>query len=73
MISQRFAVEFDGRTVGIAVRLDGGFVFYASDPRLEAIDGDSFGRARAIERKLRKIAGRPLRVPRGTQPGLAVA
>jgi hypothetical protein len=31
VIHQRFAVEFDRRTVGIAVRLPGGFMFYASD------------------------------------------
>ena len=71
MISQRFTVEFDRRTVGIAVRLPGGFVFYASDPRFDAIDGHSFPRARAIERKLRKIAERQPCVPGALQPGLA--
>jgi hypothetical protein len=73
MASQRFAVEFDRRTVGIAVRLDGGFVFYASDPRFEAIDGHSFRRARHIERKLRKIAERQARAPLAPHPHLAVA
>ena len=33
VIRQRFAVEFDRRTVGIAVRIPGGFMFYASDDR----------------------------------------
>ncbi len=56
MIHQRFAVEFDRRTVGIAVRVPGGFMFYASDPRFEPIDGRLFRRARAIERQLKKIA-----------------
>jgi len=55
---QRFAVEFKRRTVGIAVRLAGGFVFYASDKDFEEIDGRTFARARAIERQLRKIAKR---------------
>ena len=73
MISQRFAVEFDGRTVGIAVQMEGGFVFYASDPRFDAIDGHSFRRARHIERKLRKIAGRQVRPSHALQPRLAVA
>ena len=50
MITQRFAVEFDRRTVGIAVRVPGGFMFYASDRRFDAIDGRLFRRARAIER-----------------------
>ena len=56
MIHQRFAVEFDRRTVGIAVRLPGGFMFYASDPRFDPLDGRLFRRARAIERELRKVA-----------------
>lgn len=55
MITQRFAVEFDRRTVGIAVRVPGGFMFYASDPRFNAMDGRLFGRARAIERQLNRL------------------
>jgi hypothetical protein len=53
MIKQRFAVEFDRRTVGIAVRLDGGFIFYASDDRFKEMDGRLFRRARTIERELK--------------------
>ena len=56
MTMQRFAVEFKRRTVGIAVRLAGGFVFYASDKAFEEMDGRTFPRARAIERQLRKVA-----------------
>lgn len=58
MITQRFAVEFDRRTVGIAVRFPGGFMFYASDDDFREIDGRLFDRARAIERQLWKIAKR---------------
>ena len=58
MISQRFAVEFDRRTVGIAVRVPGGFMFYASDDRFDEIDGRLFPRARSIERELKKVASR---------------
>jgi hypothetical protein len=58
VIKQRFAVEFDRRTVGIAVRLDGGFILYASDDRFREMDGQMFHRARAIERELRKVARR---------------
>jgi hypothetical protein len=61
MISQRFAVEFDRRTVGIAVRVPGGFMFYASDDRFDAMDGRLFRRARAIERELKKTAKRKQR------------
>lgn len=56
MATQRFAIEFDRRTVGIAVRVPGGFVFYASDDRFSELDGRLFRRARAIERELVKVA-----------------
>ena len=55
MTSQRFSVEFDRRTVGIAVRVAGGFMFYASDKRFDEMDGRMFRRARAIERELKKV------------------
>jgi hypothetical protein len=63
---QRFAVEYDHRTVGIAVRVPGGFMFCASDDDFDEMDGRLFPRARAIERQLRKIArrGRPARAVR---------
>jgi hypothetical protein len=54
--SQRFAVEFDRRTVGIAVRVPGGFMFFASSDDFEALDGRLFRRVRAMERELKKAA-----------------
>jgi hypothetical protein len=66
VIRQRFAVEFDRRTVGIAVRIPGGFMFYASDDRFNEMDGRLFPRARAIERQLKRIAKRA----RGEGPAL---
>lgn len=56
MTMQRFAVEFERRTVGIAVRLAGDLVFYASDKGFEEMNGRTFARARAIERQLKRIA-----------------
>jgi len=56
VINQRFTVEFDRRTVGIAVRVPGGFMFYASDDRFRELDGQAFPRARKIERALHKAA-----------------
>ncbi len=56
MIMQRFVVEYDRRTVGIAVRVPGGFMFYASDDDFNEMDGRLFPRARTIERHLRKVA-----------------
>ena len=71
MITQRFAVEFDRRTVGIAVRVPGGFMFYASDDRFDPMDGRLFRRARAIERAeaSREARGAPaLRIAEGPSP-----
>jgi hypothetical protein len=59
--SQRFAVEFDRRTVGIAVRVPGGFMFFSSSDDFDVLDGRLFPRARAIERQLKKIAKRKRR------------
>ena len=61
MITQRFAVEFDRRTVGVAARVAGGFMFYASDDRFNEMDGCVFPRARVIERQLKKVAKRAAR------------
>ena len=55
-MTQRFVVQFDRRTVGIAVRVPGGFMFYASDDEFDEMDGRIFTRARAIERQLKKVA-----------------
>jgi hypothetical protein len=61
--TQRFAVEFDRRTIGIAVRVPGGLMFYASDNRFEEMDGRVFPRARAIERQLKKVSNQRRRRP----------
>lgn len=58
MIHQRFVVQFDRRTVGIAVRVPGGLMFYASDDAFNEMDGRTFTRARAIERQLKNIVKR---------------
>jgi hypothetical protein len=56
VITQRFAVEFDRRTVGIAVRVRGGFIFYGSDKRFDEMSGRVFRRVRGIERELKRVA-----------------
>jgi hypothetical protein len=67
MITQRFAVEFDRRTVGVAARVSGGFVFYASDDRFSEMDGRVFPRARVLERHLEGVARRHARRARAFQ------
>jgi len=73
MITQRFAVEFDRRTVGIAVRVPGGFMFYASDSRFDELDGRLFPRARAIQRQLEKVHRKNGRKTASPAAGLAPA
>jgi hypothetical protein len=68
VITQRFAVEFDRRTVGIAVRVPGGFMFYASADGFDAMDGRLFPRARAIERALKRAAKQRKRVQHSPLP-----
>jgi hypothetical protein len=73
MISQRFTVEFDRRTVGIAVRVPGGFMFYASDSRFDELDGRLFPRARAIEAQLKKVGRSGARKTRDFRAGHSAA
>ena len=55
---QRFAVEFNGRVVGLAVRISGGFAFHSSDPRFKSLDGKLFPRAKEIIQRLRNPSNR---------------
>lgn len=52
MSSQRYAVEFGNQVVGVAFRVTGGFMFIASDPRFDNLDGEVFPRARALAHRL---------------------
>jgi hypothetical protein len=70
---QRFVVEYDRRTVGIAVRVPGGFMFYASHDDFNEMDGRLFRRARTIERHLRKVAKRHRRSGQKVQTMPALA
>jgi len=56
MSAQRFAVEFDRRVVGVAVRVPGGFMFYSSDRDFDELEGRLFPRARAMSRRLGEVA-----------------
>lgn len=61
MSMQRFAVEFDRRVVGVAVRVPGGFAFYSSDQEFDELDGEIFAKAKAIASRLKKLARRKRR------------
>ncbi len=61
MSMQRFAVEFDRRVVGVAVRVPGGFAFYSSDKEFDEVDGEIFAKAKSIASRLKKVARRKRR------------
>ena len=68
-MTQRFVAQFGRRTVGVAVRVPGGFMFYASDDDFDGMDGRIFTRARTLERELSKVATRHQRVNRMVPAG----
>lgn len=47
-MSDRFLVEFERRAVGVAVRVAGGFRFFASDPNFRVLEGNVFPRVRSL-------------------------
>lgn len=58
MTSDRFVIEADRRVVGVAVRVAGGFRFFASDPDFAALEGKTFARARSINHRVAQLARR---------------
>jgi hypothetical protein len=71
-MSDRFLVEFDRRAVGVAVRVAGGFRFFASDLDFGALEGRIFPRVRSlmgqVTRTGRKAQSRRSPVRRGLRP-----
>lgn len=55
-MSHHFVVENGKQTVGVAVRVPGGFRFFYSDPQFRALDGQVFPRARNLARKVGDLA-----------------
>lgn len=56
MSNDRFVVEVERRVVGLAVRVPGGFQFFASEPGYEDVESAVFPRARALMARLGEIA-----------------
>ena len=54
----RFVVEADKRVVGIAVRVAGGFQFFASDEDYFEVEARVFPRAKAMAQRIAEIARR---------------
>jgi len=51
-----FAIETPTRTVGLAVRADAGFRFYASDQAFIGLEGPSYRRLEDIRKGVRRLA-----------------
>jgi len=58
-MSSRFVVENEGRTVGLALRIRGGYRFFASDSRFRPFENRVFPRARALLHAIRQGANPP--------------
>ena len=52
----KFVVEANRETVGIAVRVPGGFRFFYSDPRFSGLDDRTFTRARQLAHTVGELA-----------------
>lgn len=58
MLSDRFIVEADRRTVGVAVRVKGGYRFFASDPLFFPLEGIVFPGAKTMSERVAEVAHR---------------
>ncbi|TFI58010.1 hypothetical protein E2493_12510 [Sphingomonas parva] len=71
-IPDRFVVEADKRVVGVAIRVPGGFKFFASDTAFQEAEARVFPRAKAMARRIADIARRRRGEPDGVQPPAAL-
>lgn len=55
MIDEGLVIKNDGRVVGVAVPVRGGFLFFSSDPDLKALEATVFRRAEMITRQVAEI------------------
>ncbi len=63
-MSDSFVVEINRQVVGVALRCQEGYRFFASDPRFNRLDRKTFKRARTLSAEVRRYAER-LRKQRG--------
>lgn len=58
ILSDRFVVEADRRVVGVAVRTQGGFRFFTSDPHFQDLEGKVFRRFRSVRGAIERLAAK---------------
>jgi len=54
-MDEGIVIEHDGRVVGVAVRVRGGFMFFSPDPDLRVLEGNVFGRAEMVTRRVAEV------------------
>lgn len=55
-MSDRFVVQADRKVVGVAVRVPGGFRFFASDPEFRSLEAKTFRRVRSMTHRIARLA-----------------
>ena len=55
MTDDGLAIEAGGRVVGVAVRVRGGFMFFASDPEFKVLEARVFRGAEMVRRRVAEI------------------
>ena len=55
MMDEGLIIETDGRVVGVAVRVRGGFMFFSSDPDLKILEATVFRRVEMITQRVTEI------------------
>lgn len=55
MMDEGIVIKNDGRIVGVAVPVRGGFMFFSSDPDLKALEATIFRQAEMIARQVAEI------------------
>jgi len=55
MMDEGIVIENDGRVVGVAVRVHGGFMFFSTDPDLKVLEATVFPRVEMVTRQVAEI------------------
>lgn len=55
MTDEGVIIEADGRVVGVAVRVRGGFMFFSSDPDFNELEATVFRRAEMVTQRVAEI------------------
>jgi hypothetical protein len=68
-MDEGLVIQHDGRLVGVAVRVRGGFMFFSSDPDLRALEAKVFRRLEMVSR----LVAETVRKSRSSRQGDAAA